>query len=71
MTIQLNNKSEKTGRKYSFYQIRPCRQQIDLDTKCHNGEVAIYKIESAVLKALKLYEQELEQTLVSLLAEDT
>lgn len=71
MTIQLNNKVRKTGRNYSFYQIRPCRHQIDLDTKCHNGGVAIYKVENAVLDALKLYKQELEQSLVSLLAEDT
>ncbi|WP_191561609.1 recombinase family protein [Metabacillus idriensis] len=71
MTIQLNNKVRKTGRNYSFYQIRPCRHQIDLDTKCHNGGVSIYKVENAVLEALKLYKQELEQSLVSLLAEDT
>lgn len=71
MTIQLNNKVRKTGRNYSFYQIRPCRHQIDLDTKCHNAGVAIYKVENAVLEALKLYKQELEQSLVSLLAEDT
>lgn len=71
MTIQLNNKVRKTGRNYSFYQIRPCRHQIDLDTKCHNGGLAIYKVENAVLEALKLYKLELEQTLVSLLAEDT
>lgn len=71
MTIQLNNKVRKTGRNYSFYQIRPCRHQIDLDTKCHNGGVSIYKVENAVLDALKLYKQELEQSLVSLLDEDT
>jgi len=71
MTIQLNNKVRKTGRNYSFYQVRPCRHQIDLDTKCHNGGIAIYKLENAVLEALKLYKQELEQSLVSLLAEDT
>jgi site-specific DNA recombinase len=71
MTIQLNNKVRKTGRHYSFYQVRPCRHQIDLDTKCHNGGIAIYKLENAVLEALKLYKQELEQSLVSLLAEDT
>lgn len=71
MTIQLNNKVRKTGRNYSFYQIRPCRHQIDYDTKCHNGGVAIYKVENAILEALKLYKQELEHSLVSLLAEDT
>ncbi|MFJ7510035.1 recombinase family protein [Peribacillus simplex] len=71
MTVQLNNKVRKTGRNYSFYQIRPCRHQIDLDTKCHNGGVSIYKVENAVLEALKLYKQELEQSLISLLAEDT
>ncbi|GIP62677.1 serine recombinase [Virgibacillus pantothenticus] len=71
MTIQLNNKVRKTGRNYSFYQVRPCRHQIDLDTKCHNGGIAIYKLENAVLEALNLYKQELEQSLVSLLAEDT
>ncbi|MFE4129704.1 recombinase family protein [Peribacillus sp. YIM B13482] len=71
MTIQLNNKVRKTGRNYSFYQIRPCRHQIDFDTKCHNGGVSIYKVENAVLDALNLYKQELQQSLVSLLAEDT
>ncbi|WP_026581556.1 recombinase family protein [Bacillus sp. J33] len=71
MTIQLNNKVRKTGRNYSFYQIRPCRNHIDLETKCHNGGAAIYKVENAVLEALNLYKKELEQTLVSLLAEDT
>ncbi|MFD4927702.1 recombinase family protein [Peribacillus butanolivorans] len=71
MTIQLNNKVRNTGRNYSFYQIRPCRHQIDLDTKCHNGGIAIYKVENAVFEALKLYKQELEQSLISLLAEDT
>jgi len=71
MTIQLNNKVRKTGRNYSFYQIRPCRHQIDYDTKCHNGGLAIYKVENAILEALMMYKQELEQSLVSLLAEDT
>ncbi|MGE6610002.1 recombinase family protein [Peribacillus sp. NPDC076916] len=71
MTIQLNNKVRNTGRNYSFYQLRPCRHQIDFDTKCHNGGVSIYKVENAVLEALKLYKQELKQALVSLLAEDT
>ncbi|MEC2400925.1 recombinase family protein [Bacillus subtilis] len=71
MTIQLNNKVRKAGRNYSFYQIRPCRHQVDLDTKCHNGGVSIYKVENAVIEALKLYKQELVQSLVSLLDEDT
>ncbi|MFE4350195.1 recombinase family protein [Peribacillus butanolivorans] len=71
MTIQLNNKVRKTGRNYSFYQIRPCRHQIDLDTKCHNGGVSVYKVENAVIEALKMYKLELGQSLVSLLAEDT
>lgn len=71
MTIQFNNKVRKSGRKYSYYVIRPCRHQIDLDTKCHNGGVSIYKVENAVIEALKLYKQELEQSLVSLLDEDT
>jgi site-specific DNA recombinase len=71
MTIQLNNKVRKTGKHYSFYQIRPCRHQIDLETKCHNGGAAIYKVENAVLEALKLYKKELEESLLSLLDEDT
>jgi len=71
MTIQLNNKVRNTGRNYSFYQIRPCRHQVDLETKCHNGGVSVYKVENAVIEALNLYKQELEQSLVSLLVEDT
>lgn len=71
MTIQLNHKVRKSGKHYSFYQIRPCRHQIDLDTKCHNSGIAIYKVENAVIEALNMYKKELEHSLVSLLDEDT
>ncbi|WHY84700.1 recombinase family protein [Neobacillus novalis] len=71
LSIQKNNKVLKGNRDGSFYQIRPCRNYIDVETKCHNAGFVIKKVEKAVREALKLYKKELEQSLEKLLAEDT
>jgi DNA invertase Pin-like site-specific DNA recombinase len=71
LTIQKNNKVKKGGKDASFYQIRPCRYQIDEDTKCFNAGCKISYVEDAVIQELKSHKIQLQQELVSLLENDT
>lgn len=71
LTIQKNNKVKKSGEDASFYQIRPCLHYLDLETKCYNKGCKVDKVENAVKEALLQYKEELEKSLINLLAKDT
>jgi site-specific DNA recombinase len=71
LTIQKNNKVTKGGNDASFYQIRPCRHQIDEDTICYNAGCKISYVEDAVIQELKSHKIQLQQELVNLLENDT
>ncbi|TFH63490.1 recombinase family protein [Peribacillus frigoritolerans] len=73
LTIQLNNKVRKSGKNYSFYQIRPCLHYLDdLNTvRCNNAGVRVSVIEEAVIEYLKQHKPEIEASIQKLESKDT
>ncbi|MGC3788715.1 recombinase family protein [Priestia aryabhattai] len=71
LTIQKNKRVSKVDeRDLSFYHIRPCLHKVDVNVKCPNRGMKIKKVEDAVQQSLKMYKQELQQTLKQLLDKD-
>ena len=71
LTIQQNTKYRKSGKTYSFYQIRPCRHKIEMEPHCYNGGCKIDVIENAVVQSLQNYRSELGKALEQLLSDNT
>ncbi|WKA60296.1 recombinase family protein [Planococcus shenhongbingii] len=71
LTIQQNTKVRKSGKTYSFFQIRPCRHKIEMEPQCYNSGCKIDIIEDAVIQSLQNYRAELEMALEQLLVDNT